>query len=632
MALGIETFSNLTGGNALYKALAHPLAGERYRALAERLAARGPVAIYDPLGYANSFAALYDLERIELVACFVQRIEALGGTLLGRSVEPVTALPGTQAKTLLIAAFDAERLRRQIAHLIPVGMGVETFDALRLPEELLTNPRTYLDPLNFATNFAFFRDAEGHHTRLVTANYWTGHGAQASALWLRLYDAEGAVLAEWREELPPRPAPVVLDSRAIRVRFALPEFTGSLFLHVVGAAGHDVVKYALDTYGDDPSVLSATHDANAWPADLYAGLPAPRAGERVVLWVQNSHPVPIPPKRIGLNRMGDERIAWYPEAVPPFGTRALEVGRLLPELRWPEQIEVQAGRYFVRPRYEVFGDEGRSRIAHVNVERTDLKPDPRLRELGNLLGKGYILPAPILPPERFETIALLTPMSTAQRELPVQAIVVDGSGREVARRRLGRVKRRHSVALELDDILEHSSAQLESGYGHLEFVYDFADGGEADGWLHALFRYRERTSGHIAETSFGAHVYNLPITYRGEPQSYIGKPPGLSTRLFLRLGPEPCETLTHLIYPASQPWHGHSETDLVLYDKAGEEVARRRIAIPCGGSRLVAISELFDGVVHSGYVIVRDSTCRLFGYHALLGSNGAFSLDHMFGF
>ena len=61
-------------------------------------------------------------------------------------------------------------------------------------------------------------------------------------------------------------------------------------MHVVGAAGHDVVKYALDTYGDADDVLSCTHDANSWPADRYAGLPAPAGDEEVVLWVQNSHP------------------------------------------------------------------------------------------------------------------------------------------------------------------------------------------------------------------------------------------------------------------------------------------------------------------------------------------------------
>ena len=30
--------------------------------------------------------------------------------------------------------------------------------------------------------------------------------------------------------------------------------------------------------------------------------------------------------------------------------------------------------------------------------------------------------------------------------------------------------------------------------------------------------------------------------------------------------------------------------------------------------------------------MIRDTTCRLFGYHGLLAGNGAFSLDHMFGF
>ena len=32
------------------------------------------------------------------------------------------------------------------------------------------------------------------------------------------------------------------------------------------------------------------------------------------------------------------------------------------------------------------------------------------------------------------------------------------------------------------------------------------------------------------------------------------------------------------------------------------------------------------------HVIVRDTTCRLFGYHGIDGPDGAFCLDHMFGF
>jgi len=40
-----------------------------------------------------------------------------------------------------------------------------------------------------------------------------------------------------------------------------------------------------------------------------------------------------------------------------------------------------------------------------------------------------------------------------------------------------------------------------------------------------------------------------------------------------------------------------------------------------------------SGVAGSGYVLIRDTTCRLFGYHGVIARDGsAFSLDHMFGF
>src|SRR3546814_19665891 len=98
--------------------------------------------------------------------------------------------------------------------------------------------------------------------------------------------------------------------------------------------------------------------------------------------------------------MGDDDIAWLQQDIPPFGTRALDAGALLPEARWPQQIEVQAGKHFVRPRYEVIANGAmkppRRRIAHAHVERVDLKPDPRIPELSNLLGQGFILPAPTL--------------------------------------------------------------------------------------------------------------------------------------------------------------------------------------------------------------------------------------------
>src|SRR5439155_9505476 len=134
-------------------------------------------------------------------------------------------------------------------------------------------------------------------------------------------------------------ATIAIDSRAVRARFGLGDFAGQLFIHVSGAAGHDVIKYALDTYGEPGATcdgaLSSTHDANAWPADRYAGLPAPAPGERVILWIQNSHPTPIPAGALGLNPMGEDAIAWLPEAIGPFASRAVDVAELLPGLAWP---------------------------------------------------------------------------------------------------------------------------------------------------------------------------------------------------------------------------------------------------------------------------------------------------------
>ncbi len=33
-----------------------------------------------------------------------------------------------------------------------------------------------------------------------------------------------------------------------------------------------------------------------------------------------------------------------------------------------------------------------------------------------------------------------------------------------------------------------------------------------------------------------------------------------------------------------------------------------------------------------GSILIRDATCRLFGYHGLMRGQTAFSFDHMFGF
>ncbi len=622
--LNIQTFDNRAGGNVLYKALAHPLAAEAVARLYARLA--GPVALYDPEGIAAALLALYP-QAPPFLGLYVHDVAAVGEQRAGYVARALTELSESGARIVLIAAFDAGRIAARIAHLLPPGAEVITLDAVKLPDALLTNAARYLDKLNFATNFAFFREADGLSTRLVSANYWAGYGGGAIRLWLRLFDAAGAVLADWEQEVPAGPCGFSIDSRAVRERFGLASFTGQLFVHAIGAAGHDVVKYALDTYASDNGAsLSCTHDANAWPSDRYAGLPAPRDDERVTLWLQNSHATPIPAGAVALDRMGAERPAPLTQDVGPFATVAVDVAQVLPELRWPAQIELRAGRHVVRPRYEVSRGE-RVRIAHVNVERSDLKPDPVIAGLPAPLGRGYLLPFPVLPSERFRSIVQPTPMAVSQTTLPLRLDVFDEAGNKAAERFLGCLARDHCVALDVDEVAA----------GHAELVYDFRDGGEADGWLHALFRYEDRQSGHVAESSFGGHIFNTVMTYRDEPQSYGGPPPGLSTRLFLKLGDARRRSFAVLIYPASAPWHVRSATMLLLHDGAGQVIAEQQVAIACSGSTMVWPHAVFGAAAlrqagPDGYVLVRDTICRLFGYHGLMDDAGGFSLDHMFGF
>lgn len=625
--LRIQTFDQRAGGNVLYKALAHPLAAEAIARLYARLAAAGRTAIYDPDGIVEALFALYP-DHPPIAGLFVHDVAAVGQDRAGLRARALTQLPGCDAHTVLVAAFAAEKIVARIAHLLPAGATVFTLDEARLPPAMLTTPARYLERLNFVTNCVFFRDEAGLSTRLVSANYWANYGATQVRLWLRLYDIAGAVLAEWEQPLPVGAGGYTIDSQDVRARFGLGPFTGQLFVHAIGVAGHDVLKYALDTYASDngPS-LSCTHDANAWPSDRYAGLPAPDRGERVVLWVQNSHATPIPAGGLTLDRMGAEAPVAYPHAVAGFATVALDVASLLPDVRWPAQVELRSGRHMVRPRYEV-SRAGRTRIAHVNVERADLRPDPGILTLPAELGRGYLLPFPVLDPARFRTIVQPTPMAETQDNLPLRVDVFAADGKKIGEKFFGCLRRDHATVLDFD---------AWPGAAHAELAYDFRDGGTADGWMHALVRFEDRQSGHAAETSFGAHMFNTAMTYRDEPQSYNGPPPGLSTRLFLKRGDARRRSFTVLIYPASAPWHAVSDTRLMLHDGAGDVVAQADLAIACSGSTTVFPDAIFAAADlraagANGYVLIRDTTCRLFGYHGLMDAAGGFSLDHMFGF
>lgn len=617
MVLKIKTFANQKPCT-FFKALGHPWVVKSLEELKKK-----PIsALYDPEGHLDDFLAMTHLESPLHV--YVQAIEKLSP-----QTSLITKIQEDKPDNLLILSFEPEKHLIQMGHLLPPSCKVLSLKELRLPDEKLIDPRNYLSDLNFSTNFAFFREGKGWHTRLKTANYWAKYGSQNVKLWAILFDENGKTLAEWQEDVPPTVQSIVIESQEVKKRFNLPDFTGQLFIHLTGTKGHSIVKYALDTFHDE-GMLSATHDANAWPSEYFSGLPAPREGEKVILWLQNSHSIPVPARGVSLNLMGEDHPVFLKQDIPPFGTYALDVSESFPQARWPQQIELRGGHYFVRPRYEVVNAKGYRCMAHINVERNELKSDPKIKTLGDVLGKGYILPAPLLPTDHYTTSLLPTPMSRESQFMPLQVLVYDKEGNKKATHKMGNLPRHSIPALVLNDLVD-----LGEDYGHVELIYDFEKGEEADGWLHGLFRYEHKTLASQAETSFGSHIFNTAITYKNEPQSYKGPPPGLTTGIFLRTDEE-METFCHLIYPTSTTWHETSDTTLVLYTKEGKAIAETSLKIPNSGSRLWIYQDTFSSAdrekARGGYVMIQDKTCRLFGYHGLRHKNGNFSLDHMFGF
>ena len=628
--LNIKTFDNETGPCCFFKALGHVEVQGKRAELADKLRQHGNFALYDVDGIVAEFLDLCELKPHEVGEIYTLKTELLGQEALpGKKYQPITQVDSDQ---LLILSFDHEPFSSQIRHVVPEGCEISSLAELRLPEKMLSNTRNYLSGINFATNFAFFRDEQGYHTRITTANYWKRYGAKHVSIYLYLMNNQGKVIAKWSEDIPDSNHVICIDSQDVKTRFGLDDFCGQLFIHVTGVNGHEIVKYALDTYGDSQEVLSATHDANAWPADYFAGLPAPREDEEVVLWVQNTHPITIKPGSITINGMGEKDKFAIKEEISPFATLAVSVRDIIPHAKWPQQLEINSGKYLCRPRYEVIQNNKRRCIAHVNVERTDLQDNPSLTKLNEHIGKGFLLPAPILPTGVFNSYMLVTPMATSQKELPLRLHIYNRHGEELLQQEVGILKRNHQNAINLSQLATGMIAADD--YGHVELTYGSALAGQRDGWLHAHFRYQDVDSSHMAETSFGSHIFNNIMTYKNEPQSYGGRPPGVTTRLFLRLGHDLGDTYMYLIYPVSKDWHAFSRTQLELYDQQGELIAEKIIQIPKNGSRRVHIQSLFSKNELSqnpGYVIIDDRTCRLFGYHIIKRGN-AFSLDHMFGF
>ena len=181
MSLAISTFDNKSrSGDPLFKALGHPAVAKRIKAWIEDMGKRGALAVVDPWGQFSCLDALYDLSALTVSARYVQRIEDLPANQNGGvPVLLLSELAHTNAGAVMLAAFDADHARRALMPLIADRLPVFSFDDLKLEEQYLTNKRRYLDPLNFATNYALFRAGNGRHSVVRTAEYWSGYGAAA---------------------------------------------------------------------------------------------------------------------------------------------------------------------------------------------------------------------------------------------------------------------------------------------------------------------------------------------------------------------------------------------------------------------------------------------------------------------
>ena len=243
----------------------------------------------------------------------------------------------------------------------------------------------------------------------------------------------------------------------------------------------------------------------------------------------------------------------------------------------------------------------------------------------------------MLPRATWRSIALPTPMATAQATLPVALAVYD---RE--RKRDGAAPLRPSAIASNRSRSTSMPCSTARNCPAITAIWNWftISRGRRRRWLAAravpLRGPRERPRRrdqlrracvqHGADLQGRAAILCRPAARPFDPACSCAS------------GPRPCDTLCHLIYPASTPWHGESATDLESarrQGRGGGAQANRDSLLGLASlplSRDASIRRLGSAAGGGAYIIIRDLTCRLFGYHGLLRRDGGFSLDHMFGF
>ena len=293
--------------------------------------------------------------------------------------------------------------------------------------------------------------------------------------------------------------------------------------------------------------------------------------ERVVLWLQNSHAAPIPPGAVALDRMGAEQPVALTEPVAAVRQLALDVATLL-----PDAALAGADRAARRPPRGPPALRGDPRRAHPHrpCQRGARRPAARPRASARLPARARPrLPAAVPGAAARSASAPSCSRRRWRRRRPTCRCGSTCSTRDGPQG--GGALPRPPDARSRPGGRPRRSPSVRRGARRAGLRLPRRRRAPTAGCTRCSAT-RTAQSGHVAESSFGAHIFNTLMTYRDEPQSYSGPPPGLSTRLFLKLGDERAAQLRGADLP------GLGALAPALRDRAA--AARRRRARDRGGA------------------------------------------------
>ena len=247
--------------------------------------------------------------------------------------------------------------------------------------------------------------------------------------------------------------------------------------------------------------------------------------------------------------------------VPPYATWRLDVEEACcPMLAGRSKSKFRPASISCARAMKLFPRNGHARISHPNVERNDLKPD---RQTWRTRRAAWQIAYRARAGAAARTIS--RPRLCQRRCRP---------GSRICRSKRWSMMRAANwpsinSAISSAAIPSRSTStslfkgeKLDGGYGHIELVYDFAAGHEADGWLHGLFRYR-RPHRATRRKPVSARMYSTRCSPTKTNRKAMPARRRASARGFsCAWAPQPYDTMCHLIYPASHPGMTTSDTSL----------------------------------------------------------------------